>query len=48
MQMAGTKLDSVRLRIGSQEYLKPLYVAPIENDMLLGLDLVLKYHARVN
>ena len=46
MQMAGTKL--VRLRIGSQEYLKPLYVAPIENDMLLGLDFLLKYHARVN
>ena len=31
-----------------QEYLKPLYVAPIENDMLLGLDVLLKYHARVN
>ena len=36
MQMAGTKLDSVRLKIGSQEYLEPLYVAPIENYMLLG------------
>ena len=48
MQMAGTKLDSVRLKIGSQEYLEPLYVAPIEDDMLLGLDFLLKYHARVD
>ena len=48
MRMTGAKLDSVRLKIGSHEYLEPLYVAPIEDDMLLGLDFLLKYQAKVD
>ena len=48
MQMIGVKLEPVRLKIESQEFLEPLYVAPIEDDMLLGLDFLLKYQARVD
>lgn len=43
MRMIGVKFDFVRLKIGSYEYLELLYVVSIEDDMLLGLDFLLKY-----
>ena len=48
MQMKGAKLNPVRMKIGDDWYCEPLYMAPIEDDMLLGLDFLLKHKARVN
>lgn len=48
MQMKGAKLEPVRMKLGEGWYCESLYMAPIEDDMLLGLDFLLKYQAKVN
>lgn len=48
MQMKGAKLEPVRMKLGEGWYCESLYMAPIEDDMLLSLDFLLKYQAKVN
>jgi predicted aspartyl protease len=48
MQRNGVRLVPIELDIGKKTYSESMYVAPIEDDMLLGLDFLLKHQANVN
>ena len=48
MQMNGVRLEPIEMGIGKKTYSESMYVAPIEDDMLLGLDFLLKHQANVN
>ena len=41
-------IDSVNLKIGKMDISWPIYVAPIKNSMLLGIDLLRKIKARID
>ena len=48
MQMKGTLLQPVQIKIGNRRFKESVYVAPIEDDMLLGLDFMLLHNATIN
>ena len=48
MSMQGFIADPVKVRIGTSTYRGPVYVAPLEQDMLLGVDLLKRGDAVLN
>ncbi len=48
MKIKGTIVGPVEIEIGKRRYHEEVIVAPIADDMLLGLDFMLKYGVRLN
>ncbi len=48
LQMKGFVVGPVTLTRGGQEFQENIYVAPIEDDMLLGLDFLRRHGAQIN
>ena len=48
MSMNGTVVGPVTLQLGSQKFTEELYVAPLADDMLLGLDFLGKHRASIH
>ena len=48
MKMSGYKLGPVEIMLDSKMFVEAVTVAPIEDDMLLGLDFLLKHNATIN
>ena len=48
MTMAGHKVGPVRFIIGSTEYVENIHVAPIGDNMLIGLDFLVEYGAKLD
>ena len=48
MSMDGSVVGPVRLKIGDRECTENIYVAPLEDEMLLGFDLLTKYGAKID
>lgn len=48
LRMKGCVIGPVAIKIGSLNIKENLHVAPIEDDMLIGLDFLTKYHAKIN
>jgi hypothetical protein len=48
MAMNGFIVGPVKLRIGGRYFNENIYVAPIEDDMLLGIDFIYREGAVVN
>ena len=48
LSMDGSVVGPVRLKIGDRECTENIYVAPLEDEMLLGFDLLTKYGAKID
>ena len=48
LSMDGSVVGPVRLKIGDRECKENIYVAPLEDEMLLGFDLLTKYGAKID
>lgn len=48
MKMTGFVAGPILIKMGDREICENVYVAPIDNDMLLGKDLMTKYSAYIN
>ena len=48
MKMRGYEIKPVEVKLGNYETKESIYVAPIEDDMLLGLDFLRKHHADIS
>ena len=46
--MSGYRLGPVEIMLDSKMFLDAVTVAPIEDDIILGFDLLLKYNATIN
>ncbi|MES9879305.1 MAG: reverse transcriptase family protein, partial [Sedimenticola sp.] len=48
MKLPGAIIGPVKLKLGKVQYLEKVYVAPIEDEMLLGLDFLQKHQVNIN
>ena len=48
MKMKGMLLEPIPIEIGDRRFHESVYVAPIEDDMLIGLDFMLRHNATIN
>ena len=48
MTMTGHKVGPVKLQLGSKSYKEILHVAPIEDEMLIGFDFLLRLGAKLD